>query len=273
MFYAKHMEEPYIHSRQNEQVKNLVKLRERKHRDRQERFLIEGLREISHALKADIEIETIYFCPKCFPSESHSAWINEQRSAGHALTRMSEDAFSKAAYREGPDGLIAVAKQSPDSLSNWALPKNPLVLVLEGIEKPGNLGAILRSADGAGADAVILVDCVLDIYNPNAIRSSQGLVFALPILSADQAQLKNWLEAKNFQIVSTTPDTETLHWAVDYTGPTALFFGSESDGLEAFWLEQADHKIRIPMAGSADSLNVAAAAAVCLYEARRQRSL
>jgi TrmH family RNA methyltransferase len=266
------MEPHYIQSRQNEQVKNLVKLRERKHRDRQERFLIEGLRELDHAIQAGVEIETLYFCPECFPSDAHSEWIDQQRAAERTLVRMSEDAFKKAAYREGPDGLIAVALQSHGTLQNCKLPKNPLVLVLEGIEKPGNLGAILRSADGAGADAVILVDCILDIYNPNAIRSSQGLVFALPILSADQAQLKAWLETNHFQIIATTPDTTELHWDVDYTKPTALFLGSESDGLQAFWLDAADQRIRIPMEGRADSLNVAAAAAVCLYEARRQRA-
>lgn len=267
------MEANYIQSLQNEQVKNLVKLRERKHRDRQGRFLIEGLRELNHAFKAGIEIETIYFCPELFPGDSHSEWIHQMRHASQqTLTRMSRDAFSKAAFREGPDGLIAVALQSGSSLHEFPLPIQPLILVLEGIEKPGNLGAILRSADGAGADAVILVDCVLDIYNPNAIRSSQGLVFALPILNADQAQLDHWLTEHHFQIVATTPDTEALHWHVDYSGPTALFFGSESDGLKPFWLERAQQRIRIPMAGRADSLNVAAAAAVCLYEARRQRS-
>lgn len=271
--YPTNMEERYIQSRQNEQVKNLVKLRERKHRDRQERFLIEGLRELTHAKTAGVTIETLYFCPEFFPDEGHSAWVDQIRREGEwELTRMSSDAFSKAAYREGPDGLIAVARQEGSSLHEVDLSKKPLLLVLEGLEKPGNLGAILRSADGAGADAVILVDCVLDIYNPNAIRSSQGLIFALPILSADQAQLDQWLTEHDFQIVATTPDTEDLHWNVDYTRPTALFFGSESDGLEPYWLKRAEKKIRIPMAGQADSLNVAAAAAVCLYEARRQRS-
>jgi len=267
------MEERYIQSRQNEQVKNLVKLRERKHRDRQERFLIEGLRELTHAQKAGIAIETVYFCPEFFPDEGHSQWIDQIRREGNwDLTRMSADAFSKAAYREGPDGLIAIAKQEGSSLYEFDLPEKPLLLVLEGLEKPGNLGAILRSADGAGADAVILVDCVLDIYNPNAIRSSQGMIFALPILVADRKQLDSWLSDNQFQIVATTPDTDDLHWNVAYTRPTALLFGIESDGLEPYWLERADKKIRIPTAGQADSLNVAAAAAVCLYEARRQRS-
>jgi TrmH family RNA methyltransferase len=266
-------QESYIQSRQNEQVKNLVKLRERKHRDRQSRFLVEGLRELDHALQAGYEAEAIYYCPEFFPQEAHSAFIDGQRRAGaYPLIRMSLEAFEKASYREGPDGLLATARQRGNSLDDLKLSERPLLLVLEGIEKPGNLGAILRSADGAGADAVILVDCVLDLYNPNAIRSSQGLIFALPTVSAARESLNQWLQMRSIAIVATTPDTETLHWKVDYTAPTALFLGSESDGLSDFWLEQAAQRIRIPMAGQADSLNVAAATAVCLYEARRQRS-
>lgn len=267
------MDEQYIQSKQNDQVKNLVKLRERKHRDRQERFLVEGLRELGHALGSGYEIETLYFCPELFPSEAHSEFIDQCRREGQLeLTRMSEEAFSKAAYREGPDGIIGIGKQQGHSLSELNLPENPMLLVLEGIEKPGNLGAILRSADGAGADAVLLVDCVLDLYNPNAIRSSQGLSFALPIVCVEQDKLAKWLQENQIQNIATTPDTESLHWDVDYAKPTALFFGSESHGLTDFWLNAADQRIRIPMEGRADSLNVAAAAAVCLYEAKRQRS-
>ena len=266
------MDDAYIQSRNNDQVKNLVKLRERKHRDRQERFLVEGLREIGHAIDASFEIEIIYYCPEFFPSEAHSDFIDLQLREGiRKLVRMSQDAFKKSAYREGPDGIIGIGIQQGSSLQALKLAQAPLLLVLEGIEKPGNLGAILRSADGAGADAVILVDCILDLYNPNAIRSSQGLVFALPIVTTDRARLQQWLKDNDIQRVATTPDTDILHWDVDYRRPTALFFGGESNGLTDYWLDQVDQKIRIPMAGQADSLNVAAAAVVCLYEAARQR--
>lgn len=266
------MEDFYIQSRQNDQVKNLVKLRERKHRDRQSRFLVEGLREIGHALTAGYEITHLYYCPDFFPSEAHADFIDAQREqADFPVTRMSADALAKASHREGPDGLIAIALQQNNVLTDFALSDPPLLLVLEGIEKPGNLGAILRSADGSGVDAVILVDCVLDLYNPNAIRSSQGLLFALPIISTQREPLAEWLDANNIIYCATTPDTQTLHWDVDYRQGIALFMGSESDGLTPYWLEKAAHRIRIPMAGQADSLNVAAAAAVCLYEARRQR--
>lgn len=266
------MKEPYIQSRQNDQVKNLVKLRERKHRDRQERFLIEGLREIGHAIGAGFTLDDLYYCPEFFPSEAHRAFIDQVRKKDCLrITRLSEDAYSKASLREGPDGLLAVALQQANALSQLKLPKDPLLLVLEGIEKPGNLGAILRSADGAGVDAVILVDCVLDLYNPNAIRSSQGLIFALPIVQTEREILRKWLDEHSIKCCASTPDTTLHHWDVDLRGPSAIFMGSESDGLSEYWLEQADEKIRIPMEGRADSLNVAAATTVCLYEARRQR--
>ena len=266
------MTEPYIQSRQNDQVKNLVKLRERKHRDRQERFLVEGLREIGHALTADYEIEELYYCPEFFPGGRHGECIDRLRKeASLRLTRLSEEAFQKASLRQGPDGLLAVARQQANALSQLKLGDNPLLLVLEGIEKPGNLGAILRSADGAGVDAVILVDCVLDLYNPNAIRSSQGLVFALPIVQTEPAPLLEWLEAKGIKRIASTPETERAHWEVDLRGPSAIFMGSESAGLSDYWLARAQETLMIPMRGKADSLNVAAATAVCLFEARRQR--
>ena len=266
------MEEPYIQSRQNVQIKNLVKLRERKHRDRQESFLIEGLRELGHALNSNYEIETIYYCPDYFPTDQHSTFLHNIRSNKNiSLTQISREAFTKATYREGPDGIIAVAKQQTYSIHELDLPHNPLLLILEGIEKPGNLGAILRSADGAGVDAVILVDCVLDLYNPNAIRSSQGLIFALPIIYTEKTYLTDWLAQNKIQCIATTPDTTHLYWDVDYRVPTAFLFGSESEGLSDYWLTQADKNIRIPMAGKADSLNVAATAVACLYEAERQR--
>ena len=269
------METPYIQSRQNEQVKNLVKLRERKHRDRQSRFLVEGLREIRHALSAGFDVNQLYFCPEFFPDgDEHATFVEAQLAAtAFPVTRLSTEAFEKASHREGPDGLIAVATQQNNVLADLKPGPPALLLVLEGIEKPGNLGAILRSADGAGVDAVILVDCVLDLYNPNAVRSSQGLLFALPIVSTDRESLSQWLSEQNIVCVATTPDTECLHWDVDYSGGRALLMGSESDGLSPFWLDRAEQRIRIPMAGQADSLNVAAAAAVCLYEARRQRSV
>ena len=266
------MEEAYIQSRHNDQIKNLVKLRERKHRERQERFLVEGLRELSHALHSEYNLETIYYCPEYFPTDQHLQFIHEVRNQQETqLVRVSEEAFDKATYREGPDGIIGIARQKAHSIQTLKLPPYPLLMILEGIEKPGNLGAILRSADGAGADAAILVNCRLDLYNPNVIRASQGLLFSVPIACTEQTFLANWLAEQKIRCIATTPDTSKLHWDPDYRKPTALLFGSESNGLSDYWLNRATERIRIPMAGQADSLNVAAAAAICLYEAKRQR--
>ena len=236
------------------------------------RFVVEGLRELRQALQAKFELETLYYCPDFFSSQDHSNFIDQiRRKNTLPLIRMSKEAFSKATFREGPDGLIGVGQQQTHSLHDFNPGQASLLLILEGMEKPGNLGAILRSADGAGADGIILVDCILDPYNPNAIRSSQGLIFSRPIIHTEQAILAEWLKQKGIQTVAVTPGAETLHWNLCFRRPTALVFGSESDGLTDYWVNQADSQIRIPMSGHADSLNVAAAAAICLYEARRQR--
>ncbi len=267
------MEDSYIQSLQNDQVKNLVKLRERKHRDRQSRFLVEGLREVGHALKAGYEVTHLYYCPDIFPSTAHTEFINMQKKMGNfPVTRMSAEAFKKASFREGPDGIIVIAIQQNNVLTDLKLSEKPILLVLEGIEKPGNLGAILRSADGAGVDAVILVDCVLDLYNPNAIRSSQGLLFSSALVLSEREPLTQWLDANKIVCYATTPKTNTMHWNIDCRRSIAFVMGSESEGLSSYWLEKSAQRIRIPMIGQADSLNVAAATAVCLYEARRQRS-
>ena len=267
------MEDSYIQSLQNNQVKNLVKLRERKYRNRQSHFLVEGLREIGHALTAGYKIINLYYCPEFFPSSAHIEFIDQQKKMlNFSITRMSADALKKASYRESPDGLIAIAVQQNNSLKDLKLNQKPLLLILEGIEKPGNLGAILRCADGAGVDAVILVDCVLDLYNPNAIRSSQGLLFSVPLVTVERDPLEQWLNANNIACYATTPKTHTMHWDIDCRQAIAFVMGSESLGLSPYWLEKSDRNIRLPMIGQADSLNVAATAAICLYEARRQRS-
>jgi len=264
---------PIIHSRQNPTVKNLVRLRERKHRDRQGLCLIEGLREIDHALRAGIAAEQLFFCPERFPADGgHEAFLSKLRErAGVEPAQLGPEAFDKAAYRESPDGLIAVARQSRPSLDALELPEAPLLLVLEGLEKPGNLGAAVRNADGAGAHAVILVNGALDRFNPNAIRASQGLIFALPVLEAEASALRAWLRARGIAAVATTPTAQSPPWELDLRAPTALLLGAEHAGLSRHWIETADAATRIPMAGAADSLNVSASAAVCLYEARRQR--
>jgi TrmH family RNA methyltransferase len=268
------MESMYIESPQNNHVKNLVKLRDRKHRNRQDKFIIEGLREIEHAIESAYPVITIYYCPELFPSDSHSQFLERIKNNSELqFIRMHSSAFSKSSYREGPDGLIALSEAKEISLSGLELAEDSTLLVLEGIEKPGNLGAIIRSAEGAGVAAILLNNCLLDAYNPNAIRASQGLVFRLPIINVETEYLLQWLKDHQFVSVATTPDAENYYSKQSYTQRTALLMGSESHGLSEKWLNQADRLIKIPMKGYADSLNVSVAAAICLYEINRQKSL
>jgi len=261
------MEETYIESHQNNHVKNLVKLRERKHRNRQERFIIEGLREIKHAFDSEFQLLTVYFCPELFPSTSHERFLKHLRTdKDTSLIRLHTSAFDKASQREGPDGLIAIAEPTDSNLDAITLEDKSTVLVLEGIEKPGNLGAIIRSADGAGIRAIFMLNCLIDPYNPNAIRASQGLVFRIPIISIQESVLFNWLKENAFETIATSPSADKAYNEVNYTQRSALFIGSESKGLSQRCLSQVAQKIAIPMKGEADSLNVSVATAICLYQ-------
>jgi TrmH family RNA methyltransferase len=175
------------------------------------------------------------------------------------------------AYRDRPDGLLGLSPQIGAGLSTLALPENPLLLVAESIEKPGNVGTMLRSADGAGVDAVIVCDRCTDINNPNVVRASVGTLFSRPVLEAGSADTRAWLKNKGIQIVATTPDANLLYTEADLTKPTAVVVGAEQYGLHEDWLKEADCKVAIPMRGQCDSLNVAVAATILLYEAVRQR--
>ena len=265
------MAHEHIQSRQNPRVQNLAKLNDRAHREAQGRFLVEGHRELERALARKGTIEEIYFCPEHFRPGQGEALLEKAAMAGVPLCRLAPSAFEKASLREGPDGLIAVARSWTMALADLALTATPLVLVVERVEKPGNLGALLRSADAAGVDAVIVCDPATDLFNPRVVRNSQGTLFTLPVAVAEAQAAREFLREKKIAVVATTPDTEKTYWDVDYRGPTAVAVGGEKDGLTAFWLEAAEVKARIPMGGGADSLNVAAAAALVLFEAARQR--
>ena len=287
-----------ITSLQNPRVKQLVKLRDRRDRDEAGLFLVEGYREVRRALEKGVRLNELYFSPDWFLGENEPALIEQARSAGAQLFELSKDAFAKCAYRERPDGLLAVAPQWKNTLadlnvagvadpgpgakpgsthstgSGQATPatKIPFLLVVESIEKPGNLGTILRSADAAGVDGVIVCDPVTDIFNPNVVRSSTGVLFSVPIVVADSASVHAWLKEKGVRIVATTPDTPNIYTQVDLRGPLAIVMGSEQYGLSDFWLKESDLLVRIPMAGQADSLNVAMATIITLFEAVRQRN-
>lgn len=271
-----------ITSLQNPRVKQLVRLRERRERDEAGLFLVEGYREVRRALEKSVQLKELYFSPDWFLGENEPALIEQARRAGAQLFELSKDAFAKCAYRERPDGLLAVAPQWKRSLDDLlvarpgsatpATGKAPFLLVCESIEKPGNLGTILRSADAAGCDGVIVCDAVTDIFNPNVVRASTGVLFSVPVVVADSQTVHAWLKAKGIRTAATTPHTENLYTKTDLRGALAVVMGSEQYGLSEFWMKGADVLVRIPMAGQADSLNVAMATIITLFEAVRQRS-
>ena len=261
-----------ITSLQNPRVKQLVKLRDRRPRDEAGVFLVEGYREIRRALEKNIALTELYFSPDWFLGENESALLAQAETRGAKLFELTKDAFAKVAYRERPDGLLAVAPQWKRALADLTLPENPFLLVVEAIEKPGNLGTILRSADAAGCDAVIVCDPVTDIFNPNVVRASTGVLFSVALVVEESANVLAWLKQKQVRTIATTPSAQTLYTAADLRGPLAIVMGSEQYGLSEFWLKEADLPVRIPMAGQADSLNVAMATIITLFEAVRQRA-
>jgi TrmH family RNA methyltransferase len=260
-----------ITSLQNPRVKQLVRLRERRERDAAGLFLIEGYREIRRALEKGVHPKEFYFSPDWFLGENEPALIEQAKQAGAQLFELSKDAFAKVAYRERPDGLLAVAPQWKRGLDDLKLGANPFLLVCEAIEKPGNLGTILRSADAAGCDAVIVCDPVTDLFNPNVVRASTGVLFSVPVVVSDSATVHAWLKAKGIRTAATTPHITNIYTQTDLRGPLAIVMGSEQYGLSEFWMKGADVLVRIPMAGQADSLNVAMATIITLFEAVRQR--
>lgn len=270
-----------ITSLQNPRVKQLVKLRDRRPRDESGVFLVEGYRQIRRALEKNVRINELYFSSDWFLGENEPALIAQAEAAGAQIIELSKEAFAKVAYRERPDGLLAVAPQWRHSLDDLAarldhvastLPSRPpFLLVVEAIEKPGNLGTILRSADAAGVDALIVCDPVTDLFNPNVVRASTGVLFSVPVIIAGSREVREWLRQRGIRSVATTPAATTLHTECSLRGPLAIVMGSEQYGLSDYWLAEADDRVRIPMAGQADSLNVAMATIITLFEAVRQR--
>ena len=258
-----------ISSAQNPEVRAAAKLKLRRTREREGRFLVEGAREVTRALAAGVRLETLYFCLDFLGDDGRSV-LELAEARGVSITEFSAAAFKLLSYRENPDGIIAVAERQKKSLTDLNLPDDALVVVVEGLEKPGNLGALLRTADGVGAHALFVTGGGTDLENPNVVRSSMGSVFSLPTLAVDSDELLNYLKRERFSLVATTPHTETLYWEADLTGRAAVLLGAEHSGLSSAWLA-AGKPVKIPMQGRADSLNVATAGALLLYEALRQR--
>ncbi len=259
-----------ITSPANPRIKQLVTLRRRRSREQAGVTLVEGLAEIELALAAGVRPESLYFCPALASPESLSLAARAE-ALGAEVAQVSRPVFEKISYREGPDGWLAVVPSVATTLDGLELGPEPLVLVCAGLEKPGNLGAILRTADAAGVAAVIAADPVTDWGNPNVVRASKGAVFSVPVASGTSADVLDWIAGLSLRIVAATPDAAQLVTGTDLTGPTAIAVGAEQTGLTSEWLDRADQKVRIPMFGKADSLNVSISAAIIAYEAVRQR--
>ncbi len=261
-----------ITSLQNPRVKNVVKLRKRSHRDEAGLLLIEGYRELKRALENNLHPHELFYCPALFQGGNEPELVDRCRGAGAQLFECDEPVFRKMAYRDRPEGLLATGPQIQWTLEDLPDADRPLILVAEHIEKPGNLGTILRSADAAGVHAVIVCDRCTDINNPNVVRASIGTLFALPVIEASSEDVIHTLKERNIRVIAATPHADRNHTEADYTGGTAILVGAEQYGLSEHWMNAADVRIRIPMLGQCDSLNVAAAATILLYEAVRQRS-
>src|SRR5690606_3391937 len=257
-----------IESVQNPFIKSLVQLQEKaKARKQTGTFLIEGQREIELALKGGYEIETILFLPEIFFEEQLNNLTNKQLN----VIEISKDTYQKLAYRDTTEGILAVAKTKSLLLTDLKLTKNPLILIAEGLEKPGNLGAILRTADAANIDAVIIANPRTDLYNPNIVRSSVGCLFTRQIAVGTSEEIIEFLKENDINFYSATLQNSTSYHTQDYTQPTALVVGTEATGLSEIWRKESTSNIIIPMQGEIDSMNVSVAAAILLFEAKRQR--
>jgi TrmH family RNA methyltransferase len=270
-----------ITSPANPRLKALVALRRRRTREETGTTLVEGHEELALALASGVRPQTVFVCPELFSPSGHAGTqeigrqedlVDHARQLGAEVVRLNRTAFEKVAYREGPDGLLAVVPAVGRPLVAVRTGPDPLILVAQRVEKPGNLGAMLRTADAAGVAAVIAADPVTDWGNPNVVRASKGTVFAVPVAAATTAETLGWLAAQDTRLVVTTPETKLLYTEVDLSGNVALAVGAEKHGADDALLEAAAYRVRIPMHGKANSLNVAASAAVVLFEARRQRS-
>lgn len=254
-----------ITSLNNPSIQALARLKERKYRKLEQLYLIEGKTEITKALAAKVIIEKILICPEICKNFSFPITSIPQ-------IELPLQVFKKLSYCEKPAGLIAVAKMQNYKLSELKLPTEPLVLVIDGLEKPGNIGALLRTATATGVNAVFVTGKGTDLYNPNVIRSSLGNLFNQPTLHSETHTLVKWLRNQKINIIATSPTANLSYWDINYQN-VAIVLGAEHQGLSEQWLQNADTTVRIPMLGNVDSLNVATSGALLMYEALKQKQL
>lgn len=260
-----------ISSTKNPKLQAASLLYERRHRDQTALFLVEGYREIYRAVEAGVLFESLFFAPDYFLGVNEEALLEKVRKGGVKLYECTKSCFAKLSYRDRPDGLVGVAKKREKTLADLKCSANPFFVVAEAIEKPGNLGTILRSADAVGVDGVIVSDPRTDVYNPNVVRASTGTLFTIPVIEARGDSVLAWLHQNKIAIVAATPSASIEFTKAPLQGPVAIIVGTEQLGLSDFWMQAATIKVRIPMCGVADSLNVATATTLLLYEVLRQR--
>jgi TrmH family RNA methyltransferase len=264
---------PIITSLHNPRVKDAARLRNRRYRQGQRRILIDGVRELGRAIAAGVRLREVFVCESLCRSEESQRLVHGLPRTGAEVLRLAEPVFEKLAFGRRAEGVLAVADMPQRKLDDLTLPGQPLLAVLEGVEKPGNVGAVLRSADAAGLSALVVADPRTDLWNPNAIRASLGTIFTLGICQSTARDVLAWLRLQRLQILAARVDGSLPYTEPDYCRPTAIVLGSEATGLTPLWSAADIRAVRLPMRGSADSLNVSATAAVLFYEARRQRDL
>ncbi len=262
-----------ITSLTNLKVKHVVQLRSRKQRIEDGLTIVEGLREVARAFEGGVTFHALYICRELISeSETVDVFIKELDNCKIPVYETTQSVFSKISYGDRSEGILAVCAPKTQSFKDLSSKASPLFVVVECVEKPGNLGAILRTCDGAGVDGVIICDGKTDIYNPNAIRASLGTIFSVSVVAGSKEETVEFLRSKNIKICAALPQAKTVYTDAPLTGALAIVVGSEKDGLTDFWGQQADLKVKIPMCGQADSLNVSASTAILLYETIRQRS-
>ena len=261
-----------LSSTQNATFKAVMKLRDRRDREKRRLTVLEGYRELTRAQEYGMELVECFFAPEMFLGENEFSVLKSLADSGVKVYQVPPFMLEKMAYRDRPEGLIATAKMLRHSLDDLPVVENGLYLVAEAVEKPGNLGSMLRSADAAGVDGMIICDKTTDIYNPNVIRASTGALFAVPLAEATTDETFAWLRKHNIKILSATPHTDNIYTDVDLTTSVAIAVGTEQTGLTERWMTECDLPVVIPMLGQIDSLNVATATTILLYEAARQRN-
>lgn len=255
----------------NVRIKSAVRLRERRERDASGLTLVDGARELRRALESGAEVVEAFVCEPLLAGEDARAALDALRAGGVAVTTTSAAAFEKLAFGDRAEGLVAVVRAPSLALADLQLPTDPLVLVIESVEKPGNIGAVLRSADGAGVDAVIAASPRTDLANPNVIRASAGTIFSVPMAAAPSDEVLAWLRDQNIRVLAARVKGARAYTDADLTGPAAIVVGAEAEGLSDTWVGSDIEAIHLPMLGIADSLNVSVSGAILAYEARRQR--